>query len=523
MLLRHTTAEVTSREALTVNPAKTCQPIGAMYAALGIHRCLPHSHGSQGCCAYHRSTLTRHYKEPVMAATSSFTEGSSVFGGQSNLLQALHNIFTIYDPDVVAVHTTCLSETIGDDINQIVTKARDDGKIPAGKLVIHANTPSYVGSHVTGFANMVHGMVDYLAQACQPARQNDQRDSRLGGTARICGNSSDLAACLGIDIDSFPRHFRCARYAADRSPSVLPAGRNVTLDHLRHSGASRATLALGPSASAPAAKLLETRHGVPYHPLELPIGLRATDRLINTWRKAARADIPTEIADERGRLIDWMVDSHQYFHGRRVALWGDPDQLVSLCEFLVDLGMRPVYVVTGTPGRQFERRLQTVLSEKVPEAQVRQGAGADMFLMHQWIKQESVDLLIGNTYGKYIARDDDIPLVRHGFPDSRSHGASVFPDRRVPRGDAAGREDPVCAAGSPRSRLPGRSIRTDDVASRRPARVRIAVCDSATCAEGRTTSVVVATVATRWVGNFPRSGERGNERNAEVVSEPFPN
>ncbi|HRS19041.1 MAG TPA: nitrogenase component 1, partial [Bacteroidales bacterium] len=86
MLLRHTTDKIIEREALTVNPAKTCQPVGAMYAALGIHGCLPHSHGSQGCCSYHRSVLTRHYKEPVMAATSSFTEGSSVFGGQANLL-----------------------------------------------------------------------------------------------------------------------------------------------------------------------------------------------------------------------------------------------------------------------------------------------------------------------------------------------------------------------------------------------------------------------------------------------------
>ena len=79
MLLRHTPKEIKERTALTVNPAKTCQPIGAMYAALGIHSCLPHSHGSQGCYAYHRSTLTRHYKEPVMAATSAFTEGASVW------------------------------------------------------------------------------------------------------------------------------------------------------------------------------------------------------------------------------------------------------------------------------------------------------------------------------------------------------------------------------------------------------------------------------------------------------------
>ena len=120
MLLRHTPKEITERKALMINPAKTCQPIGAMYAALGIHGCLPHSHGSQGCCAYHRSTLTRHYKEPISAATSSFTEGASVFGGQANLLQAIDTIFTVYDPEIIAIHTTCLSETIGDDLPQII-------------------------------------------------------------------------------------------------------------------------------------------------------------------------------------------------------------------------------------------------------------------------------------------------------------------------------------------------------------------------------------------------------------------
>jgi nitrogenase molybdenum-iron protein beta chain len=133
MLLRHTPKEINERSAVTINPAKTCQPIGAMYAALGIHGCLPHSHGSQGCCAYHRSALTRHYKEPVSAATSSFTEGSSVFGGQANLLQAINNIFTVYNPDVIAVHTTCLSETIGDDLNQIFDKAQKEGTVPPGK------------------------------------------------------------------------------------------------------------------------------------------------------------------------------------------------------------------------------------------------------------------------------------------------------------------------------------------------------------------------------------------------------
>jgi nitrogenase molybdenum-iron protein beta chain len=162
-MLNMTPEKIVERKALRINPAKTCQPIGAMYASLGIHRCLPHSHGSQGCCSYHRSHLTRHYKEPVIASTSSFTEGAAVFGGGPNLRQALKTIFQVYDPDVVAVHTTCLSETIGDDVPTIISKAREDKIIPEGKRVIHANTPSYVGSHVTGFSNMTKAMVDYFA------------------------------------------------------------------------------------------------------------------------------------------------------------------------------------------------------------------------------------------------------------------------------------------------------------------------------------------------------------------------
>jgi len=43
-------------------------------------------------------------------------------------------------------------------------------------------------------------------------------------------------------------------------------------------------------------------------------------------------------------------------------------------------------------------------------------AEGDLLELHQWIKEETVDLILGTTYGKYIARAEDIPLVRVGFP-----------------------------------------------------------------------------------------------------------
>ena len=425
MLLRHTTKEVKERTALTVNPAKTCQPVGAMYAALGVHGCLPHSHGSQGCCSYHRSALTRHYKEPVMAATSSFTEGSSVFGGQANLMQAIETIFTVYEPEIIAVHSTCLSETIGDDLNQIVIKAREEGKVPFGKFVIQAATPSYVGSHVTGYANMLEAFVKYFAEKTDEKRRqinllsgwvepSDMRE--LKRLMRVMKIKSVLLPDTSDVLDT-PMTGKFEMY---------PKG-GTTIPEMVSMGDSMQTLGLGEWATQKAAITLDNTCKVPFEITDIPVGIKATDRFIQALAKAGRVSIPEQISEERGRLLDVITDMHQYLYGKRVAVYGDPDNIIPLIEFLVDMDMKPVYIVSGTPGKRFEERMEGIISERIPEAKYKNGPQADMFLMHQWIKENPVDLLIGNTYGKYIARDENIPFVRMGFPIIDRIGHSYFP------------------------------------------------------------------------------------------------
>jgi nitrogenase molybdenum-iron protein beta chain len=394
-----------------------------MYAALGIHNCLPLSHGSQGCCAYHRSALTRHYKDPIMATTSSFTEGASVFGGQANLLEAINNIFTIYGPDIVAVHTTCLSEVIGDDLGQIINKAIADGKIPKGKRVIHTNTPSFKGSHVTGFANMTQSMVHYLAE---------NTGKRTGQINIIPGfvEPSDMAeikrisSLMGVKSILFPDTSEVVNGPLDGRFHMYPKG-GATVDQIRSAGDSAFTVSLGSTASLSAAKLLDTKCGIRFKDLELPIGISATDAFVDALRKAAGVSVPDSIMVERGQVVDVLTDNHQYFYGKKVALVGDPDHLVSLTQFLTDMDMKILYVVTGTPaGAKFEESIRGFTG---PETIIKHGLGADLFYFHQLVKNNKPDLIFGNTYAKYIARDEDIPLIRIGFPIYDRVGHQYFP------------------------------------------------------------------------------------------------
>jgi nitrogenase molybdenum-iron protein beta chain len=424
MLLRHTTTDIKERSALTVNPAKTCQPIGAMYAALGVHGCLPHSHGSQGCYAYHRSTLTRHYKEPVMAATSAFTEGASVFGGQANLLQAIDNIFTVYDPDVIAVHTTCLSETIGDDIPQIINKAKAEGKIPEGKFVFHANTPSYIGSHVTGFSSMTKAMVDYFAKTNGGKKKTVNIVPGFVEPADMA-ELKRLARMMDISPIVFPDTSKVLNAPMTGRFKMYPEG-GITIEKIAETGNSIGTLGLGRIASAAAARALDVKCKVPCKILDLPIGLHATDEFIDTLRLVAGVNVPDALTYERGQLLDAIADMHQYFYGKKVGIVGDPDQVLALTKFLVSIDMHPTALVTGTPaGKKFETALREAVKSVPGEVNIK--VGGDMLLFHQWIKNSPVDLLIGNTYVKYIARDEDTPFIRHGFPILDRVGHSYFP------------------------------------------------------------------------------------------------
>lgn len=418
-MLKLTPKEVSERSALRVNPCKTCQPVGAMYAALGVHSCMPHSHGSQGCVSYHRTFLSRHFKEPAIASTSSFTEGASVFGGGSNIKTGVKNVFDIYNPDIIAVHTTCLSETIGDDLNAFI----QDIDIPEGKIVVHANTPSYVGSHINGFYNMMSGFITYLSR--HTGKSN-------GKTAIFPGfvNPGDiremkkLSTLLKVPFTMFPDPSGVMDAPMTGDYSMYPKG-GTSIPEIVGLGDCKNVIALGELTCYEPANVLERKCKVPYTLLPLPIGIEATDKFIMELAGISREEVPFELEEERGQLVDLMLDAHFYFYNKTVAIFGDPDTVLGLTRMVLEMGMIPKYVLTGTPGEAFVKLAEDIFAQYGAEGCTAKASG-DLFELHQWIKNEKVDLLLGSSYGKQIAKAEDIPFVRAGFPilDRYAHALS---------------------------------------------------------------------------------------------------
>ncbi|MEW6017349.1 MAG: nitrogenase molybdenum-iron protein subunit beta, partial [Pseudomonadota bacterium] len=406
--------------------ANICQPIGAAMAAAGIRDCMPHSHGSQGCSSYLRTQLTRHYREPVMGTSSSFSEDTAVFGGGGNLKQAIRNIIAIYRPGVIAIHTTCVAETIGDDVRSIVDAMQQSGDIPEEVTVIAASTPSYVGTHITGYARMVEAMVESVAVREDGAEPNGRVNVIPGFNAEP-GDIQELRRILALmDIPAtvFPDTSGAFAAPLTGEARLYPEG-GTTVEELRGTANALATFTVCHDAGAPAADLLEKRFGVPAVKLPAPIGIENTDAFVMKLAEVSGRPVPAALELERGRLVDMMHDAHPHFHGKRVAIAADPDLAAGLLSLVIGMGMEPVHVLSGSRSAAFASEAARLLGEEASGANVVNGG--DLFLLHQLIREEPVDLILGNSHAKYIARAEDVPLVRVGFPISDRANLHHFP------------------------------------------------------------------------------------------------
>jgi nitrogenase molybdenum-iron protein NifN len=157
-----------SKSLATVNPCTMCMPMGSVLVFRGIEGCMPLFHGSQGCSTYMRLYLAHHFREPVDIASTALSEKGAVYGGAANLMQGLKNVINGYHPKVIGIATTCLAETIGDDVPQIVREFQAKETLAEDVTIISVSTPSYAASHDVGYRVALKGLVQIMAKKLKP-------------------------------------------------------------------------------------------------------------------------------------------------------------------------------------------------------------------------------------------------------------------------------------------------------------------------------------------------------------------
>jgi nitrogenase molybdenum-iron protein beta chain len=404
-----------AREALTVNPAKACQPLGAILAAVGFEATLPFVHGSQGCVAYFRTHFTRHFKEPFSAVSSSMTEDAAVFGGLKNMTEGLATSYSLYKPKMIAVCTTCMAEVIGDDLGAFINTSKGEGAVPEDFPVPFAHTPSFVGSHITGYDNMMKGILSNLT-AGKKAETTNGKLNFIPGFETYIGNLREvkrLAEVMGVNYTLLADSSEYLDSPNNGEYQMYNGG--TKLEDAADSINAEATIAFQAYSTTKTRDYIESEWKQSTY-VARPVGIKGTDEFLMKLSELTGQPIPEELELERGRAVDALTDSQAWLHGKKIAMYGDPDLVIGLCQFLLEVGAEPTHIVVSNSNPNFEAELQALLDSSPFGKEAKIWGGKDLWHMRSLLFTEPADLFIGNSYGKYLWRDTHTPMVRIGYP-----------------------------------------------------------------------------------------------------------
>ena len=420
-----------SRKALTVNPAKACQPLGAVLCSLGFEKTLPYVHGSQGCVAYFRSYFNRHFKEPIACVSDSMTEDAAVFGGNKNMDQGLENAYALYKPEIIAVSTTCMAEVIGDDLNAFIANSKKDGRIPENIPAPFAHTPSFVGSHLTGWDGMLAGF-------CENFTKTEMDDKVVGSNSKInlvtgfesyLGNYRVLHRMMdemGVPYSLLSDPSEVLDTPADGQYRMYAGG--TTQAEMKDAPNAIDTLLLQPWHLAKTKKVVKGLWKQPASVMTVPMGLEGTDEFLMKVSELTGKAIPDSLTKERGRLVDMMTDSHTWLHGKSFGIYGDPDFLLGMVSFLLELGCEPTTILCHNGTKKWGKAMQALLDSSPFGTGCEIHIGKDLWHFRSLMFTNKPDFMIGNSHGKFVERDTaakgpefKVPLIRIGFPITDRH------------------------------------------------------------------------------------------------------
>ena len=385
----------------TVNPQKNSPALGATLAFLGIDRMLGLLHGAQGCSTFIRLQLSRHFKEPIALNCTSMSEDTAIFGGWENLKKGLKKVIEKFNPGVVGVMTSGLTETMGDDVKSAIFHFRQENPEHENVPIIHASTPDYCGSLQEGYAAAVEGIVATIPEGGEKeARQVTILPGSFLTPADV-EEVKEMCEDFGLDPIVIPDTSCALDGHIDETVSALSVG-GITIDEIRKSGRSAATLYVGDSL-AKAARLLTEKFGMPAYGFTSLTGIAETDLFMETLSAVSGRPVPEKYRRHRSRLMDAMVDSHYQFGNKKITLALEGDLLKVMTNFLAGMGCEIQAAISATRVRGLDA---------LPSENVFVGDLEDL---------ENVaagsSLLVANSNGRQAAAKlGGIPLLRAGLP-----------------------------------------------------------------------------------------------------------
>jgi nitrogenase molybdenum-iron protein alpha/beta subunit len=263
-----------------------CTLTGALSVTTSVSGSVSIIHGPSGCAHHnfsllHTTALEHDGTDAPQILSSGLLENEIIFGGEAALERALAGAASL-DPSCIFVLSTCIAETIGDDVGAAC-------RVDRGVQVIPVPTGGFLGGV---FEKGVNNALCTIAETAPPGTAD--------GTINIIGEKnleyeveenyaelSRLLSGLGLSVN--------IRFVHRIPPEEVAVLGRASFNILRDPGV------------VPVGDHLKARFGTAYHP-SFPSGLSGTLRFIKKVAAGCRVPSLTAVSDELAVQEDMLAE-----------------------------------------------------------------------------------------------------------------------------------------------------------------------------------------------------------------------
>jgi len=397
-----------SKASLQVNPVKLSQPMGATLAFLGVDRCMPLLHGAQGCASFTKVYFTRHFSEPIALQTTAVTDVTAVLdGGDYSIVEAVKNVSSKADPDLIGLCTSGLPETKGDDIQRVAKQV----DFP----LVYVNTPDYSGGLESGWALTCTALIEQICRSTTSI--NSHKVVLLPHVSMQpleVERIKEFIAMFGYEVLALPDLSTSLDGHLGEKQAALSSG-GIEMTQIEALADASLVLSVGDSMR-PCAKAMQGKNPhAHWHHLPHLGGLLATDELTQVlMRESGVEKPPASVQRWRKRLQDTMLDSHFSLGQTDFAVVAEPDHLASICATLYEAGGRVQYAISPTDSDILQQvRAQNVMTGDLSSLEGKEG---------------DYSILVGNFHCAGMAHRHGKVCVTRGFPNWEEVGNQLKDD-----------------------------------------------------------------------------------------------
>nr|WP_092071724.1 nitrogenase component 1 [Dendrosporobacter quercicolus]NSL49484.1 hydrogenase [Dendrosporobacter quercicolus DSM 1736]SDM29767.1 ferredoxin protochlorophyllide reductase subunit B [Dendrosporobacter quercicolus] len=386
--------------------------LAAMQTVQAITKALPILHSGPGCADKLQGNHggSGHFAPRVFPCTN-LNEKDVIFGGTERLQETIENALKVINADMYVVLSSCSSEIIGDDMEEVVRSFRD-----AEKPVIFASTAGFKGNNFLGHEWVVQAIIE---QYLKPPAQKTK------GLVNI------WASIPQHDPFWYGNLFELERLVAQLGliPNTI-FGYDRGIKNIDKLPAAEFNLLVSPWVGLNNVKLLQEKFATPYlHWPTLPVGASETSKFLRAVGGFAGVD-----KRKTENLIKENENKYYYFIERfadvfletrvmskRFVVVSDAQYSLALTKFLVnDVGLFPSkqYITDNTPP-EYQEQIKSEFSN------LNYGIEAEVeFLSDGYVIQDEIKntyftgypLIIGSGWEKKVAQKTQAHYLPVSWP-----------------------------------------------------------------------------------------------------------